>query len=89
MFMEEMNVNVEEEMIENLVAEEFSDTAPNHRHRAAQEVTIATFRQGPLNKVPEGIPFQPLMPSPLSSDFALSRCEVSLSKLTHSPEALV
>lgn len=78
MSVEEMNVNIEEEMVEDLMAEEFSDLVPNYRRRASREVTITTLRQGdPINEIPEGIPFQPPIPPPISSDFALWRCRLS------------
>lgn len=50
--------NVDEEMIENLMAEEFGNSILRSRCRDSEEVTTSNLSQGePLNVIPEGIPF--------------------------------
>lgn len=61
MSVEEINVKIEEEIVEELMVEGFSDLVPDHRCRSNREVTVANPRQGePFAKVPEDIPFLPL-----------------------------
>lgn len=47
MSMEEVNVNVEEEMVENLMAKGFGDPAPNRRCRAAKRLRLQPLVKGP------------------------------------------
>lgn len=73
---ERVNV-VEEEEIDNLMAEGFSNPIPR-RHRDANEVIPSNLRQGePLNEIPKGVPLEPLVPLPPTSAFALWPCRVS------------
>lgn len=70
----------EEEMMKELMAEGFGDLASHWRWREAVkgEVIVSNLHHGePLNDIPEGIPFEPPLPSPLASDFALWLCSIS------------
>lgn len=58
------------------MAEGFSNPIP-HRRRDVNEVTPSNLRQGePLNKIP-GVPLEPLVPPPPTSNFVLWSCRVS------------
>lgn len=82
MSVEEMNIGVDEKIVDELMAEGFGDPVLDRCSRTNQEVILANSGQGePLNEVPEGVPFQPLMSPPLTTDFVLWRCRLNQAQV--------
>lgn len=71
----------EEKMIEDLMmAEGFGDLIPHRWRRdvVVEEVITSNLHQWEhVNDIPEGIPFQPSIPAPPTSDFALWQCRMT------------
>lgn len=71
-------VNVDDEMVENLMAKGFGDPVLNRPHRNSKEVTATNLRHGePVNDILKGAPFKPPVAPPPAFDFALWQCRVS------------
>lgn len=65
-------VNVDDEMVENLMAEGFGDPVLNCRRRNSEEVTATNLHHGePVNDVLKGASFKPPVAPPQAFDFAL------------------